>query len=392
MISFARKKASITPNVPKEEPKGDLQKVEIFEIKEILPHSNADRLEFALIEGWTCVVGKGQFQVGNLALYIPVDSVLPDDVENILFPPGSKITLHKHRVRSIKIRGQLSQGMLVTPEQIGIYEYKVGDSFAEKLDIRKYEPPEPKFQSNTSGNQVSKKNKNPYFKEYTDIQHFKWYKNLFEQGEIVFVTEKIHGCNFRAGWVPFVPRTFWDKVKYFLKITKPYEFVYGSRRVQLQYKKKYKGYYDDNIYLEMVKKYDLEKRIPEGYVVYGEVYGDGIQKNYNYGCVKGERKLALFDIQEVGKDYNTYLNTNHFQDIVEYWGLPKVPVLYEGPYEANLIHRLANTHPSTLCSEQKIKEGVIIKPAYETQSIAGRKVLKYISDSYYLDKNNSDFH
>lgn len=88
-------------------------KVEVFKIEEIAVHPNAERLELAKIAGWQVVVGKGVFQVGDLALYLPVDSVLPASLENRLFPPTSKVKLRNSRIRSIKLRGQMSQGMVI---------------------------------------------------------------------------------------------------------------------------------------------------------------------------------------------------------------------------------------------------------------------------------------
>jgi tRNA-binding EMAP/Myf-like protein len=88
-------------------------KVEVVQIDEVLKHPNADRLELAKIMGWQVVIGKGNFKVGDLAAYIPVDSILSESLEARLFPPDSKIKLNKHRVRSIKIRGQMSQGMII---------------------------------------------------------------------------------------------------------------------------------------------------------------------------------------------------------------------------------------------------------------------------------------
>ena len=79
-------------------------KCEIFKISDVKEHPNADRLELAFIGTWQIVVGLGRFKVGDRAIYIEVNSILPQDVENILFPPGSKITLKKSRVRNIGFR------------------------------------------------------------------------------------------------------------------------------------------------------------------------------------------------------------------------------------------------------------------------------------------------
>ena len=56
------------------------------------------------------------------------------------------------------------------------------------------------------------------------------------------------------------------------------------------------NYYDSNVYIEAVNKYKIKEILTPGMVLYGEVYGDGIQKNYNYGCKDGEHKLVIFDV------------------------------------------------------------------------------------------------
>src|SRR5271166_3555409 len=132
-------------------------KVEIVKIVSIEKHPNADRLEIAKIEGWQVVIGKGTFVNNDVALYIPVDSLLPESLETRLFPPDSKIKLYHHRIRSIKIRGQMSQGMLVPIEEVDAElnarnldpsSFDIGTDFSEILGIVKYEPPEPEFTRN----------------------------------------------------------------------------------------------------------------------------------------------------------------------------------------------------------------------------------------------------
>jgi len=90
-------------------------KVQVCEISAIKDHPNADRLELAYIggkSGWQSCVGLGEFKAGDKVIYIPVDSLLPTDVEKILFGEDSKITLKRSRVRSIRIRGAISQGII----------------------------------------------------------------------------------------------------------------------------------------------------------------------------------------------------------------------------------------------------------------------------------------
>lgn len=361
-------------------------KVEVIKIDSIEVHPNADRLELANIAGWQCVVQKGKFIPDQPVVYIPIDSILPNDLESHLFPPESKVKLTKSRIRTIKLRGAVSQGMVLSIGELregGFLDdsVKIGDDLAENLGITKYEPPEistPQYKTNAV---KPKRYKNPNFKEYTKIENFKWYPDLFKEGEEVVIQEKIHGSSFRAGYVEFHADTWWKKVKKFLKLAPEYEFVYGSHKVQLQNKPVYNGFYSENIYLGTVEKYELEKKLNYGEVIYGEIYGPKIQKDYHYGCQEGEYKLVLFDVQRHGK----YINHAEFVDFCHEVDLPYVPVEYVGPYtNAKEIKEKWVDGKSTLCPEQEVREGVVIKPLMEQHCYMGRKILKYKSDEFLM--------
>ena len=64
-------------------------KVEVVRIKEILEHPNADKLELATIKGWQCVIPKGIYKAGYVVIYIPIDSILPQEIEEKIFPPAT---------------------------------------------------------------------------------------------------------------------------------------------------------------------------------------------------------------------------------------------------------------------------------------------------------------
>jgi RNA ligase (TIGR02306 family) len=375
-------------------------KVEITKIDEILPHPNADRLELAKIKGWICVIPKSQYKVGELVIYFPIDSILPQWVEDIVFPPESKIKLEKSRVRTIKLRGAISQGLITKVSDFGIVKPKDGDDITEFLGVKKFEPAEAPFYKGLR--QRSKKQINTNFVKYTDIENFKNHNTVFTPEDMVYVTEKIHGTNFRAGWVKYDPHTWWRKLLVKLHIAPEWEFVHGSRNVQLQAKM-----LDSSIYTRCVKKYKLDKYIPKGIVIYGEIYGDGIQKGYNYGLTN-DFGLAIFDMWKDGKYLDYHINFGCYDgpfpiytlrtmmeemvaDRVTTANLSFVPMLYRGRFdEAKIRACIAPT--SVLCPEQKVMEGVVIRPEHETMSSCGRKILKMINDEYLLNKENTDFH
>ena len=168
--------------------------IEILEIDNIEKHPQADRLDIVNIKGWQCVVQRGLFNKNDLILYIPIDSVLPEELESKIFGKDSKIKLHKHRVQTIKLRGIISQGIVIKPEIIGLFFYKKGKNYAKELKIEKYEPLEELPNVYGICNKIKKMYINNNFKKYTDIKNIKNYPQVFEDGKQVYISEKIHGC------------------------------------------------------------------------------------------------------------------------------------------------------------------------------------------------------
>lgn len=358
--------------------------VQVVTIDEVMEHPNADRLELLKIAGWQVVAGKGEYRAGDRVVYLPIDSVLPGELEARLFPPDSKVKLSKSRIRTIKLRGAISQGMVISLADAQVPEsIKVGTDVAAALGITKYEPPT-KPPAGMRGNQMPKRGVNPNFRKYTDIENFKHYPTLFGEAELVYVSEKLHGTSARYAWSPTVANTLWKKVKRFLGFLAPYEFCIGSRNVQLQ-DRRYDGFYDTNVYGKIAKQEMLESLLDEGDALYGEIVGDGIQSGYTYGCKAGEHEFYAYDVMRNGQ----WLGYADFVAYCAERGIRTVPELYVGPFDPELISNLRNG--DSMIGGQKVREGVVIKPVEERSSMIGRAILKYLNDEYLL-KDQTDFH
>lgn len=79
----------------------------VREIATLRPITGADRIEVAQVDGWECVVQKGEFHVGDRTVYVEVDSVVPER------PEFEFLRDRKFRVRTIKLRGQVSCGLVL---------------------------------------------------------------------------------------------------------------------------------------------------------------------------------------------------------------------------------------------------------------------------------------
>ena len=136
----------------------------IQKIKSLTPIPNADRIELARVLGWKCVVKKGEFKVGDKCVYIEIDSIPPSD--NHVFDFLKHSNGKMDRVKTIKLRGQISQGLAMPVNLFnGLDRYNIGDDITKVLGIKKWEPDE--------RNTVKLKS-NPLLTRRFHNKHLKW--------------------------------------------------------------------------------------------------------------------------------------------------------------------------------------------------------------------------
>ena len=117
----------------------------IQRIWKIEPIEGADRIELAHVLGWQCVVNKGQFQPMDIAVYFEIDSFLPirDEFEFMRSSSYKKTDImgEGFRLRTMRFRGQISQGLLLPVSQFPELPKNadVGDDVTELLGVRKWE-------------------------------------------------------------------------------------------------------------------------------------------------------------------------------------------------------------------------------------------------------------
>jgi RNA ligase (TIGR02306 family) len=121
--------------------------VTIERIEKVWAHPDADRLDLGSVEGlaFQFCIGKGQYKVGDTVVYIPVDAVLPDALIDRLDLRNMLAGAQRNRVKTVQLRGQISQGLVVRPESVLPEEMPVPavkTDITELLGVTKYEPPE----------------------------------------------------------------------------------------------------------------------------------------------------------------------------------------------------------------------------------------------------------
>lgn len=394
MFKFLSEETTI-PVTQTDIPNGDSNfRVPLTTIKAITNHDNADKLEIAHIYGFQVVVRKGEHKVGDEVIYIPIDSILTEQMEKLIFGPESKIKLDKRRVRQIRIRKLASQGMIIKPEEISSIVnpsfLKLEQDLSAILGVTKYTPPE-RGPAQTLGKPGGRKAQaNPFFHQYNGLGNIKWFPDLFMEGEEVVIQEKLHGCNARAAKLPFVANTFWKKLKQYFGFASKYENLYGSNRVDISNTTSYKGYYGGDIYGAVFERDKVFDRIMPNETWYGEIIGPKIQNGYTYGL--DEHRFVVFDIKILHDDgKQEWLAPEVVEKYCQQRGFEFVPVLYKGPFNKELAKLLTFGHSEYGDKSQPVREGIVIKARENYDTEGNKKAIKWISEIYLDDKNNTDF-
>jgi RNA ligase (TIGR02306 family) len=365
-------------------------KVPLTTILKVEPHPNADRLSIATVYGFQVVCQKDKYKVGDVVVYVPVDSILTNvKLEAQLFPPDSKIKLNRNRVRQIRIRQYPSQGMLIHPDDLTNYidRFYPEINYADKLGIVKYEPPAP--QGPAKARLRNKPKENPRLHTYGGVTNLKWSPTFFD-GQDVVIQEKLHGSNCRFAYARTARNTFWKKLKGFFGLLPKYEACWGSNNVQLHERAGYTGYYGKDIYKAVLESVGAFNKVEEGETIYGELIGPNIQANYTYG--KTDNHFVLFDVKKERPDGSQeFLDPDEVESYAAQRGFDFVPVLYKGPFDAEQA-KLFSQGTSVYAPSQAVREGCVIKRAKGYGEMGTKHAKKLINPAYLDDATNTDEH
>lgn len=374
-------------------------RVPLTKVLEVRPCPNSHSLDIIKIYDWQVVTGKGNFKVNDYVIYIPIESIIPEVLENRIFK-NSKVKLNKHRVKTIKLRGEVSQGLCCSVQDAFSKSLDELQGISEEMDlsvilgITKFEPPESSIPSVMQINKNANIYKIKEFKEYTDVEHGKYYDRTLQDGEEVMIMQKIHGTNARYGWFKNKPRNLYQKILKFIGLFPEWEFAWGSRRTQIQSKwlKKHQGYKNEkqgvefgDVYTKMINQYLLKYKISKGYSIYGEIYGTGIQKNYMYDCPQREHRFRVFDVRN--NETGEWLNSGELIAFCKDNNLPMCPIVYTGPWSNEIRDKCLTKN--VLSKEPN--EGIVCRPVKERTGSCGRILLKWINPEYLL-KDQTEFH
>jgi RNA ligase (TIGR02306 family) len=360
-------------------------------IGEIRPIEGADNIELAIVNGWHAITKKGEYEVGNKVVIATTDAVIPVELSDLMGVTGY---LRKgQRVRTVKLRGVYSECLIISKNTIPALRkhptIAEGEDLMELLGIVKYEPPVKMVEMSVGGRKV-KYHQNPNFHVYYKFPNLKNVPDLFTEEDKVSITRKLHGTNARYGIVRKKKLSILDRIKkFFGNKWVEFDYIYGSHNVEKGSTSQ--GFYSTDVWRTVadeyniqeklwnyVKKYYTPERLGSGIVIYGEIYGHGIQKNYDYGLT--DIRFAGFDVEVNGVYQPFFTERGLFLEL----DLPKVDLLYTGPWnkETQDMFVFGNFIEGTKVPH----EGIVVK----CLSGERHKVAKVINPDYliYGEKNN----
>ena len=284
-------------------------------VSEVRPIPNADNIELAVVDGWQCVVKKGEFTVGELVIYCEVDTVLPVHpdyeflrqygyVQRDWLPNGEGF-----RLRTLKLRGQVSQGLLL-PLSKGFRHdgncemWYEGKEVTHLLGAVKWEPPVPAQLAGMAKGS---------FPSYIPKTYQERVQNLVG---VLFTTDlvvdylweatlKLDGCSC----------TFYHR-----------DGEVGACSREINFKLEQEG----NVFVDMFHQLDLGTKLP-GYgniAIQGELMGPGIPRSGGNREGLHRCQFYVYDVWDIDGSY--YLPKGKRDAIIEALGLLSVPVIHPG--------------------------------------------------------------
>ena len=330
-------------------------------IKDLQPIPGADAILVASVLGWKCVVKKTEFKIGDKCVYFEIDSILPIAWWNDHLRKEPTKAL---RIRTIKLRGQLSQGLalpiwdkMLPPDRV----YEVGQDVTDLLGVTKYEPYIPPELTGLV------KGTRPSFIPKTDEPRLQSEPNMLIEllgcGIDIVGTMKMDGTSFTA----------------FIK-----DEVFGvcSRNMELLET-------PGNSYWKAIREADIENKMRSyfstlsgSYALQGELCGPGIQGN-KMGLVKPT--LYFYNVWRI--DTAQYMDHVFLLQLTKDINLNMVPIVFQGklPIETT-VESLLDVAGTVNYFNGQPAEGIVWRPITEqySKTIDGRMSFKTVSNRFLL--------
>lgn len=365
-------------------------------INNIEPIPGADRIVVATVLGWKVVVAKADnFNIGDKVVYIEIDSRVPEK------PEFEFLRDRKFKVKTIKLRGQISQGLILPISILG-RDAAIGEDVTNELGIYYYDPAD-QARKAPSGDKYKKMAqrhpklfKKPFIKW---LMKRNWGKKLL----FIFFGKKRDKKNSWPTWVAKTDEERIQNIPYVLQNKIPWivtEKIDGtsttftmkkrdktlkvcSRNVVFDKPDK-KCFYDTNVYTEMAIKYDIENVIKqlfrnefkdaEWITIQGETFGAGIQKR-DYGMTEHDFRAFNLITSISGR-----LNSELSAQILAKYGIKWVPIIQNDYILPDTVYELLEFATGSSEIDGGMREGYVFRSQDGTMSfkaVSNEFLLKY---------------
>ena len=268
----------------------DRKLASIRKVKDVTPIEGADFVVRATIDGWDVVVLKDYVKKGDMCVFFEIDSMLPmTERFEFLGKTTKSVGIEGYRLKTKKIRGVVSQGLVMTLEDLGIQEVPLGADVTEALGVVKYEPLYKLPSANSNSEALTAF---PEFLPKTDQERIQNVIHYFEsKTEVSFeVTKKLDGSSMTV-YNTYTPSKFklweWFKDKF---IQPSNTFGVCSRNVNLREKK-------GNAFWDMANSLELREALKgKNLAVQGELVSPKIQDNHEK---VSKPEFYVFDIYDI---------------------------------------------------------------------------------------------
>lgn len=332
----------------------------IRKIKSLTPITGADRIELATVDGWSVVVQKGLHHEGDSIVYCEIDSFLPIREEFEFLRKSSYKKLEDgtegFRLRTIKLRGQVSQGLILPITILGedaklkYNGHNNGLDVTEMLGITKWEQPIPDELNGVMEAWPSSVSRT----DEERIQNFN-YDELVQKDLTWFVTEKLDGTSCTM-----------------LKSTEE-EFIVCGRN--------YSILEGENTYWRMANKYDVKNSLKELFhrgmklAIQGEIIGSKYKIN-------GDQEFRVFNIFDIEK--YKYISKDQVDLICRKYNLLQVPIIDDQfKLPSTLEELLRYADGKSVLNPDQDREGLVFVACDED----GRRYsFKVISNTFLIEE------
>lgn len=356
----------------------DRKLAHIERVVKIEPIPNADKIEKVTVLGWECVCHKGEVKEGDYIVYIEIDSIVPP------IPYFEFMKDRHYRVKTIKLRKQISQGLIIPiknlpqiwNKRIDLGCIKEGEDVTDSLGIKKYES-----LSDKESNEGTPKKKHSWFIRH--MTRYQWFRKMFHIKSKSFPTWISKTDEERIQNIPWVLTKYKDapfyatekldgqSATYWYKHGLFPEFGICSRTVR-------KSELNNSNWSKVAKQFNIKNILKNDYrdlCIQGEIIGEGIQGNhYN---IKGY-DFYIFNIYNIKT--KKYFSYGQLLEWCNYNKLKMVPYT-EGQLYSTVAEMVECAKGNSTLINKK-REGIVLR-SYD-QSIS----FKVINPEYLLENGD----